>query len=129
MFSLRLEAISRFVGGMLLIIMGILMSLFVVTIAGGAVPSGSYVLNPNFMNGSPSTLSTSSMDSDVQPPLTLIFDPSPAPHQPAVLHTTLWVTAPIKAWALIAVVGATVIGILYLLLRRVHFGMSEEIFP
>ncbi len=38
MFSLRLETISRFIGGLLLISMGIFVSLFVVSIAGGAIP-------------------------------------------------------------------------------------------
>jgi len=114
---------------MLLIGMGILVSLSVVTIAGGAIPIGSYVLNPNFMNGSPSTYLTFSLDSNVQSPLTMVLDLPPAPHQTAVRYTAEWHTAPIKAGSLIAAVGVAVIGILYLLLRRVHFGMSEEIFP
>jgi hypothetical protein len=129
MFSLRLETISRFIGGSLLISMGIMVSLFVVSNSGGAVPSSSYALNPNFMNGSPSTLVSLSMDSILQSPITLVFDPSPAPHQTPVLHTTAWHTAPFKVWSLITATGVVFIGILYLLLKRFHFGMSEEIFP
>jgi hypothetical protein len=129
MLFLRLEAISRYVGGILLIGMGILVSLFVVTIAGGAVPTGSWATNPGFMRDSLPTNFTISLDSNVQPRLTVVLDLPPAPHQPAVLHTTVWHTAPIKAWVLLAAVGLAVIGILYLLLRRMHFSMSEEIFP
>ncbi len=81
------------------------------------------------MNGSPPSLFTISMDSNVQPPLYLVFDLLSAPHQTAVLHTIVWHTAPIKVWSLIAAAGLVFIGILYLLIRRMHSGMSEEIFP
>jgi hypothetical protein len=128
MFSLRLEVVSRFVGGMLLIGIGICVSLFVLTIAGGAIPSGSYETNPNFMNDSASVY-TISVDSNVQPSLSLVPDLPRVSHQTAVIYSAEWRTAPIKAWSLLAGAVIVFIGILYLLLRRVHFGMSKEIFP
>jgi hypothetical protein len=130
MLFLRLEAISRYVGGILLIGMGILVSLFVVTRVGGAVPASSYELNPNFMNGSPPAyIIESSLDSNVQPPVTIVLDTPLTLHEPAVLPYTEWHPAPIKAWSWIAAAGVVITGILYLLLRRMRFGMSEEIFP
>jgi hypothetical protein len=113
---------------MLLIGIGIFVSIFVVTIAGGAVPIDSYTLNPNFINGSPPAYSIS-FDSNVNPPLTLVNDFSPTLHEPAVINTTEWHTGPIKAGFWIAAASVVFITILYLLLRRVHYCMSEEIFP
>lgn len=130
MVSLRLEAISRFIGGLLLINIGTFVSLLVVASAGGAIPSSSYLTNPNFMNGSSPTLFRSFMDSNVQSPVRMVFDP-PLAASPtiAVFHNTLWNKAPIKVWSLIAAGSLIFICILYLLIRRVHSSMSEEIFP
>jgi hypothetical protein len=129
MFSLRIEGISRFIGGLLLIIMGILGSLFVVSSVGGAVPTGSWATNPSFLRDSPHTYITFSSGSNGQSPLTMIPYLPPATHQPAVLSTTIWHTAPIRAWSRISAVGLVFFVSLYLLLRRKHFGLSEEIFP
>lgn len=128
MFSLRLETVSRFIRGMLLIGIGVCVSLFVLTIAGGAIPSGSYEINPNFMNDSVS-IYTISVNSNVQPALSLVPDLPRVSHQTAVIYSVEWRTAPIKLWTWVAAAGLVLIGSLYLLLKRLHFGMAEEIFP
>jgi hypothetical protein len=129
MISIKFDAVNKYVGAILLIGTGILLILFVVTIAGEAVPSGSYISNPDFLKDSPPSYQYSSLDSNVQPPMTLVFDSSPIYHQTAVLYIARWSTKPIKSWSLIAAASLVFIGILYLLLKRVHSGMSEEIFP
>jgi hypothetical protein len=147
MFSLRLETISRFTGSILLIALGILLSLFLVTLSGGAVPITSWATNPGFMRDS--SLNYFSVEPKMQPSINgnryftlapqqpAVLQPTingrlyltPASQQPAVLQTTTWQTAMIKTWSLVATTCVVFTGLLYLLLRRVHFGMSEEIFP
>jgi hypothetical protein len=130
MVSLRLEAISRFIGGLLLINIGIFVSLLVVTSAGGAIPSSSYSTDPNFMKGSPPELIRSLRDSNLQNPLQMVYLSSYASlPQIAVLYNTLWNKEPIKVWSLIAAASLIFICILYLSIRRVHSNMSKEIFP
>jgi hypothetical protein len=128
MFLHKLEPISRFLGIIFLVSMGVYTSLLVVTIAGGAVPSSSYETNPILMNDSVSIYSIS-VDSNVQPSLSLVPDLPRVSHQTAVIYSVEWRTAPIKAWSLLTGAVMVFIGILYLVTRRVHSGMSEEIFP
>jgi hypothetical protein len=128
MYLHKLEFISRYLGIFFLVIIGVFTSLLVVTIAGGAIPSGSYETNPSFMNDSVSSY-TISIDSNVQRSLSLAPELPRVYHQNAVIYSVDWRTVPIKVWSLIIGAVTVFIGILYLASRWVHSGMSGEIFP
>jgi hypothetical protein len=125
MFLFRLQVVSKVVGAMVLIVIGILVSLFIVIVEGGAVPSGShYVTNPNFMIGSGPSNMYLTLDSNVEIPLTIYLS------RRAVSHIVAeWATKPVKEWFLVAAGCLVVIGVLYFLLWRAQSRMSEEIFP
>ena len=127
MLSLRLESMIRFIGWVLLISVGILIALLVMTVIGGAVPIGTWTLNPNYLQGSsPAFVAVSGPQNLMNG---LYFDYRPAPQAAAVLYTTEWHTLPIKTGFLIVAGVVAVLGIICLWLRRTLRDMSEEVFP
>jgi hypothetical protein len=126
MLSLRLETMTRFIGWVLLISVGILIALLVMIVVGGAVPIGTWTLNPNSLRGSATYLTFFDPQNATNG---LYFDYSPARRAAAVLYTTEWHTLPIETGLLIPAGVVAVLGIVCLWLRRTLRDMSEEAFP
>lgn len=125
MLSLRLEHMTRFVGWVLLISVGILLTLLALTLAGGAIPVERWVPNPYFITRPPAHLTFY----EVYPVSLQYFDQLPAAQAALGRYTSEWATGPIKIGALIAAGVIALSGLVYLWLRRAYGGISEEVFP
>lgn len=134
MLSLRLDAVTRFVGGLLLVTVGILACLLVMNFSGAATPTTSWRLEPSFTRDSipfeiKVEINKMSQGSGEQPNLVTETNIPPAP-EPAVLQpTTTWNSAPIQGACRIVAALIGVLGLIYLLIRVKQSGFSEEIFP
>ena len=120
MLSLRLENMTKFIGWVLMIGIGVLITLLVLTIAGGAIPEASYMLNPNFLAGSTYNLIDTNGD---------IYFVNTEPQPAAVLSAVEWHTTPIRMGSFITAGVVFILGLLYLGGKITSRGMSEEMFP
>jgi len=123
MLFIRLEGMTRFVGLVLMICVGILIALFVMTYSGGAIPVERFALNPNYLQGLPPSLTFSDTKDS------LFIEYKTVSPQTAVSVTTEWLTSPFRTGALIMVGVVVALDILYLFLRRMYGSVPEEIFP
>ena len=122
MLSLRLENMTRFVGWLLVIGIGALITLLVLTAAGGAIPESKYALNPNFLAGSTYNLVGIDTNGD-------IYFANPESQPAAVLRTLEWHALPIRTGSFITAGVVLILGLLYFWGKSTARGMSEEMFP
>jgi uncharacterized membrane protein len=112
MLSLRLESVNRILGSLLLLIIGALVTLLILTYRGSAVPDTFYEATVV------SYTNTATYPAVVEGPFVV--------SQQVVVE---WHKQPIRIGAEIAAGVTVILGILYLVLKRLYRQMSEEDFP
>ncbi len=139
MLSLRLDTVNRFVGNLLLVSLGVLITLLVLTSKGSAVPSGKATLMIDLFNPSPTTTVATIQELQVPypPAITIVRSEFPIADdlahkpnfRPVHLNTYQWQKQPIRLGAGIAAAVTGFLGLLYLGLKFLYRSASKEIFP
>lgn len=132
MLSLKINSFNRFLGGLLLVSLGILATLLVLTWRGSAVPQGQ---KTSYFNTSGVTRS------EVNDALTVISGrgtysvvaigsgQKPSLIIPVHVYPYQWQAQPIRKGAGIAAAVTGLLALLYLGLKFLYRNRSEEIFP
>jgi hypothetical protein len=128
MSSLRLNTANRWIGGLLLISLGTLVTLLTLTMLGSAVPAEKASPEINYFNASAGMLSAISRGT-----ITAIDSnghvEGPIPISTLIQSPDEWKKQPIRFGAEIATGVTVALGLLYLGLKQLYRNISKEVFP
>jgi hypothetical protein len=139
MLSLKLNTANRFIGSLLLVSLGVLVTLLFLTFKGSAVPAGKATLMVDLFNPSSTTtvLTIQELERPYPPAITIVRSEFPAAEniahkpnfRPVRLSSSQWQEQPIRFGAEVAAGVTATLCLLYVGSKLLFRNLSKEVFP